>query len=106
MPRPFAFLVAVAALGSAPLAANAQTWSASTTAGARSMTPHQPQKVRKASSLRPADLRRAASPRKLNLNPTLELGSPPEVDLRARAEWYDDQGFRLSPTRVAFKRRF
>ena len=106
MPRPFALLVAVVALGSAPLAATAQTWSASTTAGARSMTPHQPQKVRKASSLRPADLRRAASPRRLILNPTLEIGSLPEVDLRARAEWYDDQGFRLSPTRVAFKRRF
>ena len=60
----------------------------------------------KASSLRTADLHRAASARILNLKPSIEIDSPPEVDLRARAEWSDDQGFRVTPTRVAFKRRF
>ena len=30
----------------------------------------------------------------------------PEVDIRAKAAWSDDEGFRVSPTRVAFKRRF
>ena len=30
----------------------------------------------------------------------------PEVEIRPKAEWTDDQGFRVSPTRVAFKRRF
>jgi hypothetical protein len=29
-----------------------------------------------------------------------------EVDIRAKAAWLDDQGLRVSPTRLAFKRRF
>ncbi len=108
MPRPIVLLVAVAALGSAPLAASAQTWSASTTSGAqkmvasRAVSPTQP----KASSLRAADLRRAAGARVLNLKTSIDIASHPEVDLRPRAEWYDDQGFQLTGKRVGYKRRF
>jgi hypothetical protein len=29
-----------------------------------------------------------------------------EVDIRAKDAWLDDQGLRVSPTRLAFKRRF
>lgn len=106
MPRPIALLVAVAALGSAPLAATAQTWPASTTAGATIASQRVVQKAAKASSLRTAELRRAAGHRTLSLKPSIEIDSPPDVELRARAEWSDDQGFRVTPNRVAFKRRF
>ena len=108
MPRPIALLVvAAAALGSAPLAA-AQTWPATTTAGVPSIVAvrARAQVQPMASSLHAADLRRAAGARLLNLKPSIAVDSPPEVDLRARSEWSDDQGFRMTPTRVAFKRRF
>ena len=29
-----------------------------------------------------------------------------QVDVRPKAEWFDDEGLRVSPTRVAFKQRF
>ncbi|MEW5687825.1 MAG: hypothetical protein AB1942_23165 [Pseudomonadota bacterium] len=106
MHRPLALLIAVAALGSVPLAATAQTWPASATAGAQSMASRTTPQAQKASSLRAAELRRAAGARVLNLKPSIEVDSPPSVDLRARSEWSDDQGFRMTPTRVAFKRRF
>ena len=30
----------------------------------------------------------------------------PQVDIRPKDDWADDDGFRVGPTRVAFKRRF
>lgn len=107
MPRPLTLMVAVAALGSVPVAALAQAWPATVVGGAPQMTAR-PLKASstRASSLRTADLRRAAGTRALKMSPSIEAEEVPDVDLRARAEWSDDQGFRVSPTRVAFKRRF
>lgn len=54
-------------------------------------------------SLLPTDRARA-----LKLPPRLALtdGDLPEADIRAKAEWSDDQGLRATPTKVSFKRRF
>jgi len=43
--------------------------------------------------------------------PTFRLRAPgadivKAFDLRAKANWSDDQGFRVSPTRIAFKGHF
>ena len=48
-------------------------------------------------------------PQPLKLPPRIALaddGDVPEVDIRAKAEWSDDQGLRATPTKVSFKRRF
>jgi hypothetical protein len=37
---------------------------------------------------------------------TIDPGDVPEVAVRAKADWSDDQGFRAGPTKLAFKRRF
>jgi len=37
---------------------------------------------------------------------TMDIGEVPDVAIRAKAAWLDDQGLRVSPTRLAFKRRF
>jgi hypothetical protein len=56
---------------------------------------------------RPYDLPRSDPARRAPLRlSAAEPDAIPEVDIRAKAEWADDQGFRFSPTRVAFKRRF
>jgi hypothetical protein len=100
-------LIATMVLGPAS-AATAQTWPASTTAAAPRMAAAKPAErpSARATSLRISDLRRAASPRPLKLMPTIDAEEAPDVDLRARSEWSDDEGFRVTPTRVAFKRRF
>jgi hypothetical protein len=39
----------------------------------------------------------------------LDVSDPediPDVEVRAKAEWSDDQGLRVSPTRLAYKSRF
>lgn len=107
MPRPLTLLIATIAVGQASAAA-AQTWPASTTAATPRMVVAKAsdRPVARASSLRISDLRRAAGPRALKLTPTLEADETPDVELRARSEWYDDEGLRVTPTRVAFKRRF
>ncbi|WP_293676700.1 hypothetical protein [uncultured Phenylobacterium sp.] len=52
--------------------------------------------------------RSTAHSRTLKLPPRLAIadGEVPEVDIRAKADWSDDQGLRASPTKVSFKRRF
>lgn len=49
-----------------------------------------------------------ARPEPLKLRPGAGLDDvdTPQVDIRAKAEWSDDQGLRASPTRVSFKQRF
>ncbi|RAK62058.1 hypothetical protein [Phenylobacterium kunshanense] len=107
MPRLLTLLIATLVAGQASAAA-AQTWPASTVAGAPRVTPLKTAHKAPArpSSLRLAELRRAADLRTLKLTPTIETGTLPDIDLRARSEWSDDEGFRVTPTRVAFKRRF
>ena len=47
-------------------------------------------------------------PQPLKLPPriALEDHEVPQVDIRAKAEWTDDQGLRASPTKVSYKHRF
>lgn len=107
MSRPLTLLVAAMVLGPASAAA-AQTWPASMTAAApRAAVPKAPERPAiRATSLRISDLRRAAGPRTLKLTPTIDAVEAPDIGLRARSEWSADEGFRVTPTRVAFKRRF
>lgn len=52
---------------------------------------------------RPGGLPPTEPPAKLRLSSAAEV---PEVDIRPKDSWREDEGFSLSPTRVAFKRRF
>ena len=104
-------LAAALVLGSAPLPALAQTWPATVVASAPRMLPSPARpfvvvrddevSTRRQAGVPPTD----PTPR----TATLKLSAPaeiPQVDVRPKAEWSDDQGWRASPTRVAFKRRF
>ena len=110
MDRPLKLLIAVAAVASAPLSALAQAWPATVVAA----TPQMHSQPRTTGFSIQRDfivLRRAGVPptqpdrRVLKLT-TVDPGQIPEVAVRPRAEWSDDQGFRAGPTKLAFKRRF
>jgi len=108
--RPLKLILIVTAAAASPLAAAAQTWPVSVVAAA----------PRTAPASRPAlvivtrdgpVLRRGSLPTTTRIRPPLHLRAVdpedlPQVDLRAKDEWLDDQGFRVAPTRVAFKQRF
>jgi hypothetical protein len=110
--RPLKYLLAAAAVASAPIPALAQSWPVGVVAGSPRMAaaPARPLVVlnrdsrilRRPYELPPTDPNRPA-PLRLS---AVEPNQAPEVNIRAKTEWADDQGFRLSPTRLAFKRRF
>lgn len=102
-------LIAIAAVASTPLPALAQAWPATVVASApqmRSQPRMQAIGLDRVTTVRmtSAPLRRSNPP--LKLAATIEPGPVPEVEVRAKDAWTDDQGFRLSPTKLAFKRRF
>ena len=113
MDRPLKLLIAAAAVVSAPLPAAAQAWPATVVAGAPQMTAQKRLPLtldrktyaRRPWGVPPTDPTLVRQPR-LKLSPTHELGEIPEVSIQARDEWTDDEGFRVSPTKLAFKRRF
>jgi hypothetical protein len=45
-------------------------------------------------------------PLKLKARTALDADEAPTVDVRAKDAWFDDQGFRATPTRVSYKARF
>lgn len=106
MDRPLKLILAATCLAAAPLPALAQSWPASVVAGAPKMAP--------ATSHAVVRVERDPRPHRLPQPPTeprvkLRLSSAeevPQVDVQAKDEWFDDQGLRVSPTRVAFKQRF
>ena len=113
MDRPLKLLIAAVAVISAPLPAAAQAWPATVVAGAPQMTAQKrlPLTLDRETLARrpwgvPPTAPTLAGQRRLKLSPTHELGDVPEVTIQARDEWTDDQGFRVSPTKLAFKRRF
>jgi hypothetical protein len=61
---------------------------------------------------RPSPVRRApatpptARPAPLQLQSDPDKPETPKVEIRAKAAWLDDQGFRASPTKVSYKLRF
>jgi hypothetical protein len=100
--------LALAALALAPVPALAQSRTAAVVASA----PRMAAGPARAFVIVEHDARLQRRPR--GLPPTepqvkLRLSSAeevPEVDVRPKDAWTEDEGFRLSPARVAFKRRF
>ncbi|HEY0648840.1 hypothetical protein [Phenylobacterium sp.] len=100
--------LALAALALAPLPALAQSRTAAVVASAPRMAAgpaqafviveHDPRLLRRSSGLPPTEPRA-----KLRLSSAAET---PEVSIRPKDEWREDEGLRVSPARVAFKRRF
>ena len=120
MPRPLilAPVLSLAMLAGAPAAALAQAFPASAAVVA---SPHSLRPDTRA--IAPIDRGAAAGWRApatetalpptarllpLKLSPRIALahGDVPQVDIRAKADWSDDQGLRATPTKVSFKRRF
>ena len=110
-------LIATAALLCAPLPALAQTaWPAAIVAGAQAMPIHiraWAPTTRDALEALRAETAAAPAYRSVNrpalkIRPRVSLDpdAAPDVDIPAKAEWSDDQGFRIGGTKVAYKRRF
>lgn len=111
MHRPLKLLIATAAIASAPLPALAQTWPATVVAAApRMSTPSRVPALivhRDVTVLRPVGVPPTQPERRgLKLNAAADPEDIPEVEVRAKAEWTDDQGLRVGPTRLAYKSRF
>lgn len=111
MIRPLKLLIAVAAVAAAPVSAFAQVWPATVVAVAPRLIAEERQQtflVRQDTvRVTPATHRsRLAGRPALKLKAVVEPDEIPDVELRAKDEWSDDQGFRVSPTRVGFKSRF
>jgi len=109
--RPLNLLIAAAAIASAPLPAFAQTWPATVVAAVPRLTA--PSRVpalilhRDVTVLRPAGVS-PTQPRRggLWVNAAADPDDIPKVEVRPKAEWSDDQGLRVGPTRLAYKSRF
>ena len=110
MDRPVKFLLA-ALVAAAPVPALAQAWPATVVAAgprlAQTATVNPLVRIEHDGRLtrRAIDLPPTQPAARLKLS-TVDIDDVPEVEIRPKAEWFDDQGLRVSPTRVAFKRRF
>lgn len=103
-------LILIVALAAAPIPALAQAWPTTVVAGGPRMAMATNTSQPLARIEREARLLRKAPPATqppLRLKLTrVQVDDVPVVEIEPRAEWFDDQGWRVSPTRVAFKRRF
>jgi hypothetical protein len=104
-------LIAAAAIASAPLPALAQAWSTTVVASAPRLTtaPRVPalNLQRDVTVVYPVDVQPLRPDRRaLKLNPSADRDDIPDVEVRAKAEWSDDQGLRVGPTKLAYKSRF
>lgn len=108
MHRPLKLLLTAALVAAAPGAALAQAWPASVVAAGPKMAQAPAQAlVRMTYDGRPQRRPLEVPPTRPRLKlDAVEIDDVPEVDIRAKDEWTDDQGLRVSPTRLAFKRRF
>ncbi len=97
-------MTAAFVLALAPASALAQTWPGIAVASVPAMS----QSRTTVAALTP--LRARGAPRVVALNMKTRKADltpvAPDFEVRAKPEWSDDQGFRISPTRVAFKSRF
>jgi hypothetical protein len=107
--RPLKLLFAIVVVVAAPVPALAQTWPASVVAAG----PRMAEAPTRAFVVIERDARlqhrQLGVPRTEPHVAPLRLSAAnevPQVDIRPKDEWSDDQGFRVGPTRVAFKRRF
>lgn len=111
MNRPPPLVIAVV-LAAAPLPALGQAWPAAGTAGAPTMRAQDDGVARAAAQV--AAWSRSQEPTSRNgkrvvLQAKLEaddLRSQPEVDLKPKAEWVEDDGLRLGASGLAYKQRF
>jgi hypothetical protein len=107
--RPFKSLLVAAVVVATPVPVLAQTWPATVVAAGPRMAAAPARAfvvIERDGRLqrRPPGVPRTephAAP--LRLSAADEV---PQVDIRAKDEWSEDQGLRVGPTRVAFKRRF
>ena len=106
-------LIAATVVGIVAAPALAQAWPAIVVASVPTLAPQSRMVILRADVLGAAAnsaARRAATGPALNLHAPGALLTEPneivEVYIRAKSEWSDDQGFRVSPTQVAFKQRF
>jgi hypothetical protein len=109
--RPLNLIIAAGAIASAPLPALAQAWPATVVAAAPRMTaqPRVPALIihRDVTVIRPAGVPPTQPERRtLKLTPNIDPEDVPQVEVRAKAEWSDDQGLRVGPTKLAYKSRF
>lgn len=112
MNRSKTMILAALATAAAPLPALAQAWPASVVAAApRALpAPSRPFIVlsSREAAARPLPGARPTDP--TSLRPSLKLTDDgdevPDVELRPKAEWSDDEGLRVTPAKVAFKHRF
>lgn len=108
MDRPSKLFLALAAMALTPPPALAQSRTAAVVASAPRMAAgpaqafvivqHDPRLLRRSRGLPPTEPQV-----KLRLSSASEV---PEVNIRPKDAWRDDEGFRMGPARVAFKRRF
>jgi hypothetical protein len=107
--RPLKLLLTVVVAAAAPTASLAQVWPVSVVAAGPRMAQAPAQALvrieRDGRLLRPR-LEVPRTPPQLKLTAVDVDDEVPEVDIRAKEAWLDDQGLRVSPTRLAFKRRF
>jgi hypothetical protein len=105
--RPLKLILAATCLTAAPVSAFAQTWPVSVVAAAPKMATATGRTLVRAEReprlLRRVNLAPSASRAALRLSAAEDI---PQVAIRPKGDWSDDQGLRVSPTRVAFKRRF
>lgn len=111
MSRPLTLLIAAVGIACAPAAALAQAWPSTVVAAAPQMTSQARAPAlnldRDITLRRPTDrLQTAAAHRSLRLKTDLEPDDIPKVELRAKADWSDDEGLRVGPTRVTYRSRF
>ena len=106
MPRHLAHLIA--ALFAAPLPALAQAWPGGaviSVASVRAPASHARTFTVVEPPARTAPQANRLRTLNLKARTALDADTTP-VEIRAKADWSDDQGFRASPTKVSYKLRF
>ena len=110
MDRPLKLLLIAAMVAAAPAPVLAQAWSASVVAAGPRMAQapaHALVRIERDGRLlrRPPDVPPTQPTPRLKLS-AVDVDKVPDIDIRAKGEWLDDRGLRVSPARLAFKRRF
>lgn len=110
MDRPLKLLMAIAAVALAPATALAQSWPVTVVASAPQMRspPRAPALSvhRDVIVLRPVGVPPTQPEGRAFRMAARAPADLPQVEVPAKDAWTDDQGFRVGPTKLAFKRRF
>ena len=103
-------LIAAAVVVFTPVSALAQAWPATGLASAPQMR-SQPRAPalnfdRNITSFRTAVIPAEPTGPVIKMTRTSDIADVPDVEVRAKDAWSDDDGFRATPNKVAFKRKF